>query len=104
MTDSEKQIVQNNIEKAKRFGVKVVRVASLVRRINPVQDFSGFMRFILANILRKARNCPHPFVQGRYLRTPGCAHDRRANNYSYTPRACLLWAFRPFCLEIIFLD
>jgi glycosyltransferase involved in cell wall biosynthesis len=42
MTDWEKQIVQRGIENAKEGGIRVVPLASLVRRIDPFQDLRAF--------------------------------------------------------------
>ncbi len=39
MADSEKQLVEKGIEEARRHGVRIVCVSTLVRRISPLNDF-----------------------------------------------------------------
>ena len=41
MTDLEKQIVEDGVEKAKKKGVKIIALPSLVRSIRPVKDFKA---------------------------------------------------------------
>jgi glycosyltransferase involved in cell wall biosynthesis len=46
MTDLEKQIVENGVEKAKKNGVKVKALPSMVRSIRPVKDFKALISLI----------------------------------------------------------
>lgn len=41
MTDLEKQIVEDGVEKAKKKGVKVIALPSMVRSIRPIKDFKA---------------------------------------------------------------
>jgi glycosyltransferase involved in cell wall biosynthesis len=41
MTDSEKQLVERNIDGAKDRGVRFISISGLVRRINPLKDFQA---------------------------------------------------------------
>jgi len=46
MTDLEKKIVEDGIDKAKAQGVKVIPLPSLVRSIRPVNDFKALLSLI----------------------------------------------------------
>jgi glycosyltransferase involved in cell wall biosynthesis len=46
MTDLEKQIVENGIEKAKKNGVKVLSLPSMIRSIRPVKDFKALLSLV----------------------------------------------------------
>jgi glycosyltransferase involved in cell wall biosynthesis len=43
MTDAEKQTVQNNIEAAKKQGVKVIPLPTMVRSIHPIKDIKALL-------------------------------------------------------------
>jgi len=46
MTESEGRAVARNVQRARENGVKVISVASLVRRINPVRDIQAFFSLL----------------------------------------------------------
>jgi hypothetical protein len=46
MTDLEKKIVEDGIEKAKAKGVKVIPLPSLVRSIHPIKDFKALLALV----------------------------------------------------------
>jgi glycosyltransferase involved in cell wall biosynthesis len=53
MTDLEQQSVDRQIEKAKECGVRVIPIASLVRKIDPVNDIKAFLSILLLIIREK---------------------------------------------------
>ena len=53
MTDSEKQLVERNIDTAKKRGVRFISISGLVRRINPAKDLQAF--FALAWLIFKEK-------------------------------------------------
>ena len=46
MTDLEKQIVEDGVEKAKKNGVKVIALPSMVRSIRPIKDFRALFAIV----------------------------------------------------------
>ncbi len=46
MTDLEKKIVEDGVEKAKIQGVKVIPLPSMVRRVRPVKDFKALLSLV----------------------------------------------------------
>ena len=53
MTDLEQRSVDRQIEKAKEGGVRVIPIASLVRKIDPVNDIKAFFSILLLIIREK---------------------------------------------------
>ena len=46
MTDLEKQIVEDRVEKAKKDGLKVIALPSMVRSIQPIKDFHALLSLV----------------------------------------------------------
>ena len=46
MTDSERQVVERQIKKARENGIKIITVNSLVRRISPLSDILALCNLI----------------------------------------------------------
>ena len=46
MSDLEKKIVEDGVEKVKRNGVKVIALPALVRSIRPVKDFKALISLV----------------------------------------------------------
>ena len=53
MSDLEKQIVEDGVEKAQKNGVKVIALASMVRSIRPIKDFRALFSLIWLIIKEK---------------------------------------------------
>jgi len=46
MSDCEKQIIEDGVEKAKTQGVKVIPLTSMVRSIRPIKDFHALLSLV----------------------------------------------------------
>ena len=100
MTDLEKKMVENKVETAKKSGVKVIALPSMVRSIRPVKDFKALITLVRL-IFKEKPNIVHTHSSKGGILGRLAAKITRVPHIIHTPHGHVFYGhFGPFASKV----